>query len=77
MTKLGRGFVYMKRVFVRVFLKVFHQEEEALPCTIITLFKESCLHVHANLRSPNFDTQNSTQMFGIMWQACMFVLTKF
>ena len=53
---------------------VFHQEEEDLPCTMITLFKESCLHVHANLRSPNFDTQNSTKMFGIMWQACMFEL---
>ena len=68
----------MKRVFVRgFFLKVFHQEEEDLPCTMVTLFKESCLHVHANLSSPNFDTQNSTQMFGIMWQACMFELTKF
>ena len=48
-----------------------------VPCTLITLFIELCLHVHANLRSPNFDTQNSTQMFRIMWQACKFWLTKF
>ena len=32
---------------------------------MITLFKESCLHVHANLRSPNFDTQNSTKTCGV------------
>ena len=63
MTKLGRDLVYMKREFVRVFIKVFWMGE--VPCTLITLFIESCLHVHANLRSPNFDTQNSTQMFGL------------
>ena len=39
--------------------------KEDLPCTMITLFIESCLHVHANLRSPNFDTQNSTQICGV------------
>ena len=34
---------------------------------MITLFIESCLHVHANLRSPNVDTQNSTQICGVYW----------
>jgi len=29
------------------------------------------------LRLPNVDTQNSTQICGIMWQACKFELTKF
>ena len=54
MTKLGRDFVYVKE---SVCLKVFHQDdEEFLPSIMITLFKESSLHVHANLRSPNFDT---------------------
>ena len=75
MTKLGRDLVYMKREFVRGFSQGFPKPD--LPCTIITLFIESCLHVHANLRSPNFNTQNYTQMFGIMWQACKFEFTKF
>ena len=53
----------MKREFVRVFLKVFPKGE--VPCTLITLFIESYLHVHANGRSPNFDTQSSTQICGV------------
>ena len=64
--------VYEERVYEN-FSQGFSKGE--VTCTLITLFIESCLHVYANLRSPNFDTRNSTQMFGIMWQACKFELT--
>ena len=68
MTKLGRDFVYMKRVFLEVFSQGFSPRRRP------SMYddQESCLDVHANLSSPNFDTQNSTQMFGITWQACKF-----
>ena len=59
---------------MRDFLKVFQAN---FPCTLITLFIKSYLHIHANLKLPNFYAQNSTQICGIMWQACKFELTKF
>ena len=53
MTKLGKNLVYMKREFVRVFLKVFQERDSMYLDHSITLFIESYLHVHPNLRSPN------------------------
>ena len=47
MTKLERDLVYVKREFVRVFLRFF---QEDFTCTLIILFLESYLHVHAKLR---------------------------
>ena len=44
---------------LREFFKVFQKD---LLCTLIILFIEWYLHVHANLRLPNFDAQNSTQI---------------
>ena len=52
----------MKREFVRDSLKVFPKR---LSMYLDTLSIESYLHVHANVRLPNFDTQNSTQIYGV------------
>ena len=73
--KTWEGFSTYEERVCESFSQGFSKEE--VPCTLITLFIESCLHVYANLRSPNFDTQSFTQMFEIMWQASKFELTKF